>query len=103
MKFFTILLSLVSISSVFSGDATFSINVKNVVNKISENFISFEVDIDELIAMSRRGKSFKFLNEISPSYIRILNLSHHLNLNEKGGQSDNVNKSPINEIIRTLK
>lgn len=100
MKFFTIIiLSLVSLKSVFAGDVTYSINVKNVVNQISENFISFEVNIDELIEMSRRGQSFKFLNQITPSYIKILNLSNYLN----GSNENDDNKILISEIMRTLK
>lgn len=99
MKVVTIFVNFLLIASVLSAEVSYSVNVKNIINEISENFVSFEVKFDELVEMSRQGKSFKFLNQISPSYIKISNFSQHLTEQKK----ENVNKSVVAELIRTLK
>jgi hypothetical protein len=97
MRVLAFLLSLISITLVFCGEVTYFVNVKNPVNVISENFISFEVNFTDLIELSRQGKNLKFLHQISPSCIKILNFSQKL------VEPENDEISLIVDIMKTLK
>lgn len=73
MKLVVILVSFLSLGN--CGENSVSINVKNVVNNISERFISYEVDSRQLISSFQEGKALGKLNIMSPAFIRLQGFS----------------------------
>lgn len=73
------------------GEHTVSINVKNVINSVSDKFISYEIDFYNLMILFQQNKSFDNLNLISPAYAKLTGFSTYLkNENpEKRNETEN--------------
>lgn len=85
------------ISSARCGDSSFSINVKNPINTISDNFISYEDDFMKILGKFRAQKSLS--NLIAPAYIKLRGLSTYLS--RENIEASNETEAAI--LLQTLK
>lgn len=87
------------ISSARSGESSFSISVKNSINTISDNFISYEDDFMNLLGKFRAQKSLSGLNLIAPAYIKLRGFSTYLD--HANIEANNETEAAV--LLQTLK
>ncbi|CRL06312.1 CLUMA_CG018917, isoform A [Clunio marinus] len=87
------------ISLVKCGENSVSINLRNVINNVNENFISYDVDFFELLALHQNQKSLNSLGLISPAYIKLQKFSPFLN----GRNNEKVNETTVASLFESLK
>ena len=97
MKIALILVSFLSLGH--CGENSVSINVKNVINTVSDKFISFEMNFHDLMSLFRENRSFDKLNLISPAFIKLQGL--HLYLKDENYKK--YNDSEVALLFKTLK
>ena len=88
MKIVLALVSLITLGS--CAENSVSINVKNVINTISDNFISHEVKFSDLMTLFLERKSLQNLNLISPSYLKLDGFSSYVKDDNKKFKSSDV-------------
>lgn len=93
MKSIFILFGLISLVS--CGGNSVTINVRNVVNKVSDKFISYELELQDLM----QRKTFEGLKSASPAYIKIKGFFSHL----KNGKSQQFNETDVASMFHSLK
>lgn len=97
MKILLILVSLVVVGN--CGENSVTINVKNVANKISDRFISYEVKFSDLMnQFLDQRKSFENLSLISPSYLKLEGLVACLG--DQNRKYDEVDVAAVFERLR---
>lgn len=97
MKLFLILVSLISFGR--CGENSVTINVKNVVNTISDKFVSYEFDFHNLMGLFLEEKSLDHLSLVSPAYIRLRGLTSYL----KNGPVKEFNETAVASLFKSLK
>lgn len=81
------------------GENSVSINVKNVVNTISDRFISYEIKFSDLMnQFLEQRKSFENLGLISPSYLKLEGLASYLG--DETRKYDERNVAAVFERLR---
>lgn len=90
-----VLVSLVSL--VHCGENSVTISVKKAVNSISDSFISYEFDIQDLVELYREQKSLGQLKLAAPAYIKLRGFSTYLK-NDK-----ETNETEVAMLLQTLK
>lgn len=97
MKLILVLLSLISLGN--CGENSVSINVKNVINTVSDKFISYEVKFHDLMSLFQQRKSLENLSLVSPAYVRLQEFSSYL----KSKQFKKLNESDVALLFKSLK
>lgn len=87
------------ISSARCGESSFSINVKNSINTISDNFISYEDDFMKMLGKFQAQKSLTSLNLIAPAYIKLRGFSTYLG--RENIEANNETEAAV--LLQTLK
>lgn len=95
MKLVLIFVSLVVLGS--CSEHSVSINFKNVINTISERFISYEVKFADLVNLFREKNSMDSLNLISPSYLKLHGFSSYIMAENK-----DFNKNELTLMFKSL-
>lgn len=84
--------------SVLCSEISYSVNVQNVVNNISENFISYELNAIDITELSRSAQILKNLSQLSPCYIK-LDSRGEFTRNEL---NSGINKMLIGDMMKVL-
>lgn len=93
MKSILILVGLISLGK--CGENSVTINVKNVVNKVSDKFISYEVEFHDLM----QRKTLESLKSASPAYVKLRGLLSYL----KEENSQQFNETDVAAMFNALK
>lgn len=85
------------ISLVICGENSVTINVKNVVNKVSDKFISYELDFYDLM----QEKTLDSLRSSSPAYIKLRGFLSYLKSEEDNNKK--FNETDVASMFKALK
>lgn len=97
MRLILVLFSLLSLGN--CGENSVSINVKNVINTVSEKFISYEIEFHDMMSLFQKQNSFENLNLISPAFVRLQGFSSYL----KAYNFRKYNETEVALLFKTLK
>lgn len=73
-----LLLILSSASLVFCGENFVSINFKNHFNAVNERFISYEINVLDLLQLFKEQEAFSNLHLIAPAFVKLQGFSSYL-------------------------
>lgn len=84
---------------VWCSEITYSINVQNLANSVSENFISYELNTFDIAEFSRNARVLKNLSNFSPCYIKL----HGGVFNEREVAKFEMNKISISDMMKVFR
>lgn len=91
--------ALVNIVTVSCSEISYSINVQNIVNRMSENFISYELSSVDIATLSRNSQMLKNLSQLAPCYVKL----NEGILSERELSNSNVNKILISDMMKVFR
>lgn len=97
MKILVFLVGLVALVS--CGENSVSINVKNSINTVSEQFISYEINFSELINEFVKEKTLQNLISNAPAYIKLDGFTSYLK-NDKTEKFNTTDVTLMFELLR---
>lgn len=83
---------------VLCSEISYSVNVQNFVNNISEKFISYELKEMDLTELSRNAQILKNLSQFSPCYIKLHSRDEFTRIQLNSGN----NKILIGDMMKVL-